>query len=200
MWADRIIDDGTHRGRWETARHHIIGASDVKAYARPSSVVSYFEAKLAGRDFHGNAFTERGHEWEPVLLEHVGVPQNVALVASPDEPGFAATVDGISRDGSVLVECKIRHNKVAGGPSVPEFRQLAWQFQAIPEAHTVHFVEGELVSSALGWQMRERGPQVTVIGRDDPRITDALALVRPIAVDVLALVRTHCDLERSFDA
>lgn len=194
-WQSRVLDPGTDRESWEKSRYGVIGAYDVKSYARLDSVQKYLTRKIEGRGWSGNAFTERGHEWEPVALAHIGMPANAALIHSPDEMGFAATPDGILPDGSELAEAKVRHNFIASGPSPQELRQASWQFQAVPEAARIHFVEIELVSSQLGWTQRVRGPQVTVIERDDPRITAALERVRPIATDVLALLRVHREME-----
>lgn len=194
-WQSRVLDPGTDRESWERARYSVIGASDAKAFARPSSVEKYLAHKLSARSFSGNEYTARGHEWEPAALAHVGMPGNTALIHSPGEVGFAATPDGILPDGSQLAEAKVRHNAIASGPSVQEFRQLAFQFMCVPEALRIHFVEIELVSSQLGWTQRKRGPQVTVIERDDPRITAALQRVRPIAIRVLALLMVHREME-----
>lgn len=197
MWTDRILDDGADRGVWERARWAVIGASDVKTFARPESVPTYFRAKIGARSFTGNAYTARGHEWEPELIAATGVPSSAALIHAPDERGFAATPDGITPDGGLLAEAKLRHNQIASGPTVGEWRQLAWQLACVPEAEGVRFVEGELVSSQLGWRLR-REPQVIDIARDDPRITNAIGVVLPIAREVLALVRAHLELEREF--
>ena len=197
MWRDRVLFDGVDRAAWERGRWGVIGASDVKAFARPESVPLYFRGKIAARRFHGNAFTERGHEWEPELIAATGVPASAALIHSPDEVGFAATPDAITDDGSLLAEAKLRHNRISSGPTVGEWRQLAWQFHCVPEAEAVRFVEGELVSTQLGWRLR-RDPQVLEIERGDPRIQSAIGLVLPIAREVLALVRTHLELEEAF--
>lgn len=197
MWRDRILFDGSDRTAWERGRWGVIGASDVKAFARPESAALYLRSKIAARRFHGNANTERGHEWEPTLIEATGLPGSAALIHSPDEVGFAATPDAITEDGSVLGEAKVRHNRIAAGPSRGEWRQLAWQLHCVPEAERVRFVEGELVMSQLGWHLR-REPQVMDIARDDPRITSAIGTVLPIAREVLALVRVHLELEEEF--
>lgn len=197
VWRDRVLFDGVDRAAWERGRWGVIGASDVKTFARRESVPLYFRGKIAARRFHGNAHTARGHEWEPELIAATGVSPSSALVHAPDEVGFAATPDGIDPDGLRLAEAKVRHNRIAGGPTRQELRQLAWQFHCLPEAETVRFVEGELVASQLGWRLR-REPRVIEIARDDPRITSAIGEVLPIAREVLALVRTHLELEEAF--
>lgn len=197
MWLDRVLHNGADREGWEQARWDVIGASDVKNFARLESVPAYFRAKISGRTFHGNAYTERGHEFEPILIAATDVPPSTALIHAPGEVGFAATPDGITLDGSELAEAKLRHQKVAGGPSAGEWRQLAWQFMCVPEAALVRFVEGEAMPSQTGWYLR-RDPQVMTIYRDHPRITEATALIVPIAHEVLTLVRAHRELEKEF--
>ena len=194
MWSDRIVDDGRDRSSWERSRLAVIGASDVKAYARASSATKYLAAKLRAPSFTGNAHTARGHEWEPVLVDASGVPASSVLIHSPDETRFAATPDGVEFDGSRLAEVKLRHARIAAGPSRGEWRQLAWQLMCVPEADGVRFVEGELLEAPTGWYLR-RDPIVLDIARDDPRITEALATVLPIARDVLTLLREYEQLE-----
>lgn len=197
MWRDRILDDGTDREAWERHRYDVIGASDVKSFARIESAPAYFRSKIAARSFHGNAYTERGHEFEPVLIAATGVPPSSALIHAPGESGFAATPDGVAFDAGELAEAKLRHGKIASGPSMGEWRQLAWQFYCVPEAVRVRFVEGEVLPSPSGWRLR-REPQVMTIERDDPRIAEAIAQVLPIARVVLPLVVAHREMEREF--
>lgn len=175
----------------------MIGASDVKAFARPESVPKYFRSKLGSRAFKGNAYTERGHEFEPLLIGATGIPGNEASIYSPDERGFTATPDGITPDGKHMAEAKLRHGYIASGPSVGEWRQLAWQFMCVPEAEQITFVEGEVMETQLGWKLR-REPQKVEVFRDDAKIVAALELVRPIAVEVLSLLREHELLEKEF--
>lgn len=197
MWTDRVLDPGSDRSAWERARWYVIGASDVKNFARIESVPKYFRAKIGARSFKGNAYTARGHEFEDTLIAATGIPGSGALIHSPDERGFAATPDGITPDGKHLAEAKLRHERIASGPSNGEWRQLAWQFACVPEAEQVTFVEGEVMPTQAGWRLR-RDPQLMVVDRDDPKIQAAIELVRPIAVEVLALLREHELLEKAF--
>lgn len=194
MWLERVLNSGDDRDDWLQARLTVIGASDVKTYSSADKAARYLRAKLEGREFRGNAYTERGHEFEPQLLAATGVPPSSALIHAPGERGFAATPDGITLDGGRLAEAKVRHQRVASGPDRGEWRQLAWQFYCVPEADEVAFVEGELMPSQLGWHLR-REPQVTIISRADPRIMDALDTVLPVATRVLALLRVHREME-----
>lgn len=153
-YLDRILDDGTDRERWLAARANcVIGASDAAGYVKPESVDKYVAAKLKASGFHGNAFTEAGHEWEPRLLAAVGVEQSTLLIHSPAEPGFAATPDGltVTPAGIILGEAKIKHNKIVSGPTAKEFRQVAWQMFCVGWEDVLHteFVWGELVNGEL---------------------------------------------------
>jgi len=203
-WQDRIVVDGLDRDAWLAARRNgIIGASDAAKFAKASSVDKYLAAKLAPSTFSGNAYTEQGHRWEPMMLAYAGIPQNVALIHSPDEPGFAATPDGlrVNADGRLtLAECKAKHGKVVDGPSTGEWRQLAWQFLVLPEADAIEFLWVELVRNARDeWDLRaeHRGiPHRLVVTRDHPKIVAATALIVPIATDLLARLRVALTYER----
>ncbi|TFC59452.1 MULTISPECIES: hypothetical protein [unclassified Cryobacterium] len=153
-WTDRILDDGTDRERWLAARADcVIGASDAAGYVKPESEDKYVAAKLKPSSFHGNSYTEAGHEWEPRLLAAVGIPQSSALIHSPTERGFAATPDGIvsTPEGIILGEAKIKHNKIVRGPTPREFRQVAWQIYCVGWEQVLYseFVWGELVNGEL---------------------------------------------------
>lgn len=202
-WQERIIVDGHDRDLWLDARRQVIGASDAAKFAKASSVDKYLAAKLAPSTFTGNAYTEQGHRWEPMMLAYAGIPQNVALIHSPDQPGFAATPDGlrVNADGRLtLAECKAKHGKVVDGPSTGEWRQLAWQFEVLPEADEIEFLWCELVKNDRDeWDLRDAHhgiPHRIVITRDHPKIVAARALIVPIATDVLARLRVALTYER----
>jgi hypothetical protein len=153
-YTERILDDGTDRERWLAARADgVIGASDAAGYVKASSEDLYVAAKLKVSSFHGNAFTEAGHEWEPRLLAAVGLQQSTLLIHSPGEPGFAATPDAVKAtpEGIILGEAKIKHNKVVYGPTPREFRQVAWQMMCVGWDLVLftEFVWGELVDGEL---------------------------------------------------
>jgi hypothetical protein len=204
-WKDRIVVDGLDRDAWLAARRNgIIGASDAAKFAKASSVDKYLAAKLTGTSFSGNAYTEQGHRWEPLMLAYAGIPQNLALIHSPAETGFAATPDGLREnpDGSVtLAECKAKHGKVVDGPNTGEWRQLAWQFEVVPEANTIEFLWVELVQNARGeWDLRAAHhgiPHHLVVTRDHPKIVAARELIVPIATDLLPRLRVALSYERS---
>jgi hypothetical protein len=153
-WGARILDDGTDRERWLARRAEgVIGASDAAGYVKAASEDKYVAAKLKPSSFHGNTFTEAGHEWEPRLLSAVGLQQSTVLIHSPREKGFAATPDAISAtpEGIVLGEAKIKHNKIVHGPTAREFRQVAWQMFCADWEQVLYteFVWGELVNGEL---------------------------------------------------
>ena len=202
-WQERIIVDGHDRDLWLAARRQVVGASDAAKLAKASSVDKYLAAKLTTSSFSGNGYTEQGHRWEPMMLAYAGIPQNFALIHSPNEPGFAATPDGlrVNPDGRLtLAECKAKHGKAVDGPSTSEWRQLAWQFEVLPEADAIEFLWVELVQNARGeWDLRaaHRGiPHRLVVTRDHPKIVAARALIVPIATDLLARLRVALSYER----
>lgn len=200
-YRDRILHDGVDRPGWEAARHPVIGASDAAHFARPSSVDKYLAAKIGHGSFHGNSYTENGHRWEPMMLAWAGIPQNLALIHSPSEPGFACTPDGIEEraDGRTLrlAECKAKHMKVVTGPSAQEWRQLAFQFEVIPEAVETEFIWAELDASGEIRAGRRGEPCSITIRRDHPKILAAREQIMPVAAEVLARLRVALTYERS---
>ncbi|MBO1739700.1 YqaJ viral recombinase family protein [Leifsonia sp. TF02-11] len=195
-YLDRILDDGTVRERWQEARWPVIGASDAAKLSKASSIPSYLRAKLSRESFHGNSYTASGHRWEPMMLAWAGIPQNVALFHSPQETGFAATPDGILRladDRLLLAECKAKHGRIVNGPSLPEWRQLAWQFLVFPEADEIEFLWVEVIDG----EMRTTEPKHLTVRRDDPKIVDLTAQILPIATELLAQLRLALEFERN---
>jgi len=198
-YLDRILDDGTDRESWGRSRWPIIGASDAAKCAKASSVELYLRAKLRRDDFHGNEYTESGHRWEPMMLAWAGIPQNVALFHAPDEPGHGATPDGILvlPNGRLrLAECKAKHGRIVDGPSLAEWRQLAWQFRVFPEADEIAFLWVELVDG----RMRTDEPKQLIVPRDHPKITELTASVLPIATELLARLRVALEAQKELDA
>lgn len=194
-YLDRILDDGTVRERWQEARWPVIGASDAAKLSKASSLPSYLRAKLSREGFHGNDYTASGHRWEPMMLAWAGIPQNVALFHSPQERGFGATPDGILRlaDGRLLLaECKAKHGRIVNGPSLGEWRQLAWQFLVLPEADEIEFIWAEIVNGEL----RTPEPKHLTVRRDDPKIVELTAQVLPIATELLRMLRAALIYER----
>lgn len=193
-YLDRILDDGSDREHWLEARLPVIGASDAAKLAKADSVHLYLASKLERRDFQGNAFTESGNRWEPMMLAWAGIDPNKALIHSPAERGFAATPDGLQATsaGVLMAECKAKHNKIVYGPSLGEFRQIAWQFNAVPEAETLEFIWAEIVDDEL----RGTEPKSVTIQRSDPKIVGLLEQMLPIATDLLARLTVALEFER----
>lgn len=189
-YLDRILDDGSDRDHWLQARRDVIGASDAAKLARASSVDKYLLGKLRDDQFHGNHYTEQGHRWEPMMLAWAGVPANKALIHAPGERGFAATLDGI---GEVLAECKVKHNRVVTGPTLGEFRQVAFQFHCLPEFDTLHWLWMEV--DEAGDPFREE-PKQLILHRGDRNIVEITASILPIAADLLARLRASRQLEK----
>jgi hypothetical protein len=196
-WRDRILDDGTDREKWLTSRLPIIGASDASGLAKLESVERYLAAKLTTNSFHGNDYTKSGNRWEPMMLAWAGIPANRALIHSPAEVGFAATPDGA--DESVGAECKAKHGRIVDGPSVGEWRQLAWQFLCVPEFELIEFIWVELVDGEIRPNLRGEPKHLTV-RRDHPQIVAATAQVLPIATDLLSRLRAALEFERQMSA
>ena len=120
---------------------------------KAASIEAYVAAKLKPSSFHGNAYTEAGHEWEPRLLASHGLLQSTALIHAPGEVGFGATPDAMkaTRGGIILGEAKIKHNKIVHGPTARELRQVCWQMFCADWDQVLYteFIWGELVDGEL---------------------------------------------------
>lgn len=194
-WRDRILDAGTDRERWALARRKVIGASDAKSLSKPESVDKYLLAKLKDDgSFHGNAATAQGHRWEPMMLAWAGVDENKALIHSPLEIGFAATPDGV---GDVIAECKAKHNRIVTGPTLPEKRQIAWQFLCLPEFDRLQWIWMEI--DERGEPFHDE-PKYVEFRRDDPELVTLTQLMLPIATDLLARLRAARAFEQELNA
>lgn len=197
---DRILDDGTDREHWLTARNPVIGASDAAKLAKPESVDMYLADKLSRRQWTGNDYTASGNRWEPMMLAWAGIDANKALIHSPQEKGFAATPDGLSI-GTItrLAECKAKHGRVVNGPSLGEWRQISWQFLCVPEAEELEFVWVELIDGDIRPGMNGE-PKHLTIKRDDPKVVDLTAQILPIATDLLARLTAALQFEKEMNA
>lgn len=195
-FRDRILHDGTDREGWLQARTPVVGASDAAKLAKQSSVESVLASKLSKRAWHGNAYTEQGHRWEPMMLAWAGIPENKALIHAPGNKGFAATPDGASE--TVGAECKAKHNKVVTGPTLGEWRQLAWQFVVVPEFESIEFIWQELVIDPNNgeWIPRASEPKNLTIHRGDPKIVDLTKTILPLATELLARLTLALSYER----
>ena len=186
-YVDRILNDGLDRESWEWARRSIIGGSDAASLSKLESVNKYLRAKV-GTHWDGNEYSRRGHRWERMMLAWAGIPQNVALIHAPDEPGFAATPDGILERGAgevLLAECKLKHHPIKG-PDLSEWRQLAWQFRVLPEATETLFIWQELDDDR---NPVTDEPNIIRIYRGDPKILDLQTRMEPIARVLLPMLR-----------
>ncbi|GAA4176384.1 hypothetical protein [Gryllotalpicola koreensis] len=202
-WRDRIINPGDDRLAWEAARRGIVGASDVAHYARASSIDKYVAAKLREDHFGGNERTELGHRFEPMMLAYAGIPQNTALIAHPVIEGIAATPDGILEDPDgrvVLAECKARVGRIADGPSTAEWRQLATQFEVMPEAIRTHFLWCTLIKQDGEWVIRGSDIHELIIPRDHPRIIAARDQSFPLAIEVSARLQVALEFKEALTA
>lgn len=192
----RTLADSAERESWLTVHDKVIGSSTAGKFAKRESVETYVRQILEPRTFHGNASTESGNRWEPMLLAWADAESNSLLVHHPDNERFGATVDGTRRVGDelVIVETKAKHNKVVTGPTPYEIRQLAWQMFVVPEASHAEWVWGELIDRDGEWVLR-RDPQTLIFHREHPVIVAATSLIVPIAHDVLSALNAVPALE-----
>lgn len=186
--ADKSIDEAA----WRAARRNVIGASDAAKFSKAASVPLYLAGKLNDSAFHGNSFTESGNRWEPMMLAWAGIPASGALIHHPDERGFGATPDGITPDGKRLAECKAKHDRIILGPTLGEWRQVAWQFFCVPEAEELEWIWAEL----LGGRLVQQEPKSITIPRDHPKVIELTARIRPIATEVLAALLAAREFEQ----
>lgn len=198
-WRDRILHDGIDREGWLEARLPVIGASDAAKLSKIESVPLYLGAKLEHRDWHGNGYTESGHRWEPMMLAWAGIPENKALIHSPQEKGFAATPDGVTLTGDRLAECKAKHGKIVAGPSLGEWRQVAWQLLCVPEADELEFIWVELIDGDIRAGLNGE-PKHLTIKRSDPKVQEITAQILPIATDLLARLTAALAFEKEINA
>lgn len=194
MWQNRILADGTDRDHWAHVRRDVIGASDAKSLSKAKSVDLYLLAKLKDGHFHGTDATRQGHRWEPMMLAWAGIPENKALIHSPLERGFAATPDGV---GEQLAEVKAKHNRVVTGPTLPEKRQIAWQFLCLPEFDRLTWMWMEIDDAGEPFHDE---PKHLQFRRDDRELVTLTQLMLPIATDLLARLRAARALEQEMNA
>lgn len=200
-YLDRILNDGTDRESWKVDRFPVIGASDAKLLSKPESVDLYLKAKLQRDVFTGNVFTDNGYRWEPLILGWAGYGHNTALFHAPDERGFAATPDGmVTFSGTLaLAEVKVKHvtrDKRTKGPTLGEWRQLAWQFRVLPEAEFIDWCWGDVDKADDGEDLIDDEPKMLRVYPDDPKIVQLQAHLEPIAQDLLSRLRVALAFER----
>jgi len=196
-YLERVIaDKDTDEPGWRIARESVIGASDAASFSKPESVDKYILAKLKSGRFSGNQYTEAGNVWERRMLAWAGITPSGLLVHAEDEPGFAATPDGIEVLPSgeiVLVECKAIHGRVVTGPSLAFRRQMWWaQMVFGPEVRRTKFIWQELVEGA---PVRLE-PHIVIVERDETAITNLRVIGRP----VLEGLRAARDFQRELAA
>lgn len=201
-WNDRILADGLDRELWKVARFPVIGASDAARLSKMESVPLYLAGKLARDIFTGNVFTDNGYRWEPMILGWAGFEHNVALFHAPDEKGFAATPDGLRDLGGGQVglgEVKVKHvplTKRTKGPTLPEWRQIAWQFRIIPEAAFMDWCWGDVDKEGDQEELIDDEPKFIRIYPDDPKVLELQKHLEPIARELLTRLRAALAFER----
>lgn len=201
-YLDRVLADGTSRDEWKVARFPVIGASDAKILAKRESVGLYLAGKLKRDVFTGNVFTDNGYRWEPIILGWAGYQHNQSLFHAPDEPGFAATPDGIqdlSDERVALAECKVKHvtaDKRTKGPTLGEWRQLAWQFRVFPEAEWIDWCCADVDKNGDQEDLIDDEPWALRVMRDNPKIVDLQQQIEPIARELLTRLRMALEFEK----
>lgn len=198
-YLERILADGTDRDEWKRARYSVIGASDAKRLAKAESVPLYLAGKLKRDVFTGNVFTDDGYRWEPIILGWAGYLHNTALIHAPDEPGFAATPDGIRSDGKAGAEVKVKHvtrQKRTKGPNLSEWRQVAWQFRVLPEFEHIDWCWGDVDAEGDREDLIDDEPRMLRIYPDDPKVLELQAHLEPIATELLTRLRSALALEK----
>ena len=169
MLTDRILADGSSRDAWKEARYSVIGASDAAYLSKPESVHLYLASKLKRDVFTGNVFTENGYRFEPMILGWAGYEHNTALIHAHDEPGFAATPDGMSVDHRTLAEAKTT-GKDWNTPPIKYVRQCQWQMH-VTGAERCLLVWNLRVPDEHGWfYLGWIEPKTKWIDRDDAEI------------------------------
>ena len=200
----RVLADGADRDVWSRARFSVIGASDAEVLSKPESVHLSLAQKLKRDIFTGNVWTENGYRYEPMILGWAGYEHNVALFHSPDEPGFAATPDGIRFAPSLaLAEVKVKHvapDKRTKGPTLGEWRQLAWQFRVVPEAQHIDWCWGDVDKNGDGEDLIDDEPRFIRIYPDDTKIVELQRHLEPIATDLLSRLRAALAFERELES
>ena len=201
--ANRILCDGTDRDEWARARFSVIGASDAKVLSKPESVDLYLAQKLKRDIFTGNVFSDNGYRFEPMILGWAGYEHNTALYHAPDEVGFAATPDGIHADGKSGAEVKIKHvlpAKPTKGPTLGEWRQVAWQFRVFPEFDHIDWLWGDIDKTGDLEDLIGDEPRFIRIYPDDPKILELQSHLEPIATDLLSRLRAALAFERELES
>ncbi len=194
-WRDRILVDGSDRDAWARARRDVIGAYDAKSLSKMQSVDKYLLAKLKDGTFRGTEATRQGHRWEPMMLAWADIDENKALIHSPSERGFAATPDGVGLHA--IAECKAKHNLVVTGPTLPEKRQIAWQFLCLPEFDRLQWIWMEI--DERGEPFHDE-PKCREFRRGDAELVTLTQLMLPIATDLLARLRAARAFEQELNA
>ncbi|ANP74503.1 hypothetical protein [Cryobacterium arcticum] len=192
-YLDRVLADSTDRPAWLLAREPIVGASDAAKLAKPESIDKYTASKLKPQSFGGNAYTESGNLWEPLMLMWAGIPQNTLLIHAEATPGLAATPDGllVRPDGIVLAEVKAKHDRIVNGPTPGELRQVAFQQHCIgPDVLYTEFIWAEIVNG----EMRTNEPKSLRIYPAD--VAQVLADLLPIALELSARLTAALEFER----
>lgn len=187
-WRDRILADHRDIDAWREARRLVIGASDAATLSKLASLPLYLTAKLKSDTFQGNAFTAHGHAMEPGLLAYAGYEQNHYLIRSVDEPGFAATPDGIREEGGRL---RLAQAKTTNKPfkTIPlRYRRQVWWEQMVLGAEQTDFIWAEHDGD---FELKDIDPHISVIDRDDNEIHKMLAIATPL----LAAMRAAADFE-----
>lgn len=186
--ADRSIDEPG----WFLARQPVIGGSDAAKLSKLESVPLYLAAKLRDGQWNGNAYTRHGRDLEDALLQWAGVPRNEALFHHPDEPGFAATPDGIQVVGERLILAEVKTTNKPFKTIPLRYLRQVWWTQFVLGAEQTKFI----------WDVHEGfvsvdlEPHIQIIDRDEQQIAQLLTIATPL----LAALRAALAFEQEIAA
>lgn len=172
----RIVADARDRVAWLRARSRGITATDVAGLAGPDSIARAADAKLTGRGFGGNAYTDHGRRREPEIAAWVsathGIRPSSALFRAEVEPRHLATPDGLCVQGEriLLAEIKTTNKQWRGIPR-SYLRQVWWQQHVLGAERTLFVWEEH-----ENFRPRDDEPRTVWIDRDEREITRLVRL------------------------
>ena len=93
----------------------------------------------------------------------------------------------------------VHHDKRTKGPTLGEWRQLAWQFRVIPEAEHIDWCWGDIDRNGDGEDLIDDEPRFLRVYPDDPKILELQRHLEPIATDLLSRLRAALAFEQELE-
>lgn len=176
MLTDRAVADIRKHDDWASKREGKIGASTAARFAKYESVDSYVRSILLPQ-WEGGAYSEWGHEREPIILADHGYEQNHTMFHAIDNPRFLATPDSVipgpkPRLAQVKTTVKDFRSKRSGAILIPpNYRRQVWWEQMVmgPEYTETYFI-WEVHEKINGQFVPAFQSEKVVIYRDDGEI------------------------------